>query len=506
MKMNWMIVTLICGIFSWSVSAGDRMIVHEWGTFTSLQNEQGQTIGGVNINEEALPDFVDRLINGLVTDAKPHSALFLGNNQFRVERRTPGSKGIYRYLPIVTMRMETPVIYFHLPRDIKEPIPYDVSVDFQGGWITEWYPEATVDAPGAKSLEGVFEGKLTPQTTGRVEWNNLKVGTNGSLPETNSPVWIAPRQVKADTVTTTGGESEKYLFYRGVGAIESPITAQRNAAGNQLIFSADFSQLQTPGKLSITGQFLVDVRKNGLAFRKLPDTHLSENQRQAIIGSTSAVFEASDYSQENFVKLLNTMREALIKDGLFEDEANALLETWKVSYFQTEGLRFFYLLPKAWTNEVLPLNVKLSESYLTANPGIHIRLQPHIDRVMVGRLEIVKPQQRQLIQKIANLDSISNYSWASRQISKLPKEKQQAIYKKLHDGHIDFQSLGLNAPPEYKLFLELGRFREALIIDAYLRQPNDGLLRFIKNYYLPFKRAQKEWEARSQRAVSSVGN
>jgi len=37
------------------------MVVHEWGTFTSLQDETGRTIGGINADVEPLPSFVHDL-------------------------------------------------------------------------------------------------------------------------------------------------------------------------------------------------------------------------------------------------------------------------------------------------------------------------------------------------------------------------------------------------------------------------------------------------------------
>src|SRR5204863_2540425 len=38
----------------------EPLIVHEWGTFTSLQNEASQAIGGINTDDEPVPRFVHR--------------------------------------------------------------------------------------------------------------------------------------------------------------------------------------------------------------------------------------------------------------------------------------------------------------------------------------------------------------------------------------------------------------------------------------------------------------
>jgi hypothetical protein len=59
--------------------------------------------------------------------------------------------------------------------------------------------------------------------------------------------------------------------------------------------------------------------------------------------------------------------------------AEAMLETWNESYFQTPGLRVFYVVPPEWTAYFLPLQVSV----------------PHeLTRVLVGRIDLfsrVKP-------------------------------------------------------------------------------------------------------------------
>src|SRR5690242_6701039 len=49
-----------------TVAPAQKLIVHEWGTFTSLQDEAGRTIGGINSEDEALPRFVHELDRGLL--------------------------------------------------------------------------------------------------------------------------------------------------------------------------------------------------------------------------------------------------------------------------------------------------------------------------------------------------------------------------------------------------------------------------------------------------------
>ncbi len=87
------------------------LVVHEWGTFTSVAGEDGGAVEWVPPNgPQDLPCFVDRV----------------GFN-------------IKGWLP-ATVRMETPVLYFYS----SEERTVDVRVRFRRGIISEWYPRADV--------------------------------------------------------------------------------------------------------------------------------------------------------------------------------------------------------------------------------------------------------------------------------------------------------------------------------------------------------------------------
>src|SRR5262245_19600314 len=54
-----LLVAVWSGLFSGATTAGDGvLLVHEWGTFTSLQDEQGSELSGINTDDEPLPKFV----------------------------------------------------------------------------------------------------------------------------------------------------------------------------------------------------------------------------------------------------------------------------------------------------------------------------------------------------------------------------------------------------------------------------------------------------------------
>src|SRR5437588_12223181 len=81
---------------------GGTWVVHEWGTFLSVQGSDGVTLGGMVDSEEALPAFVRQRDLGGRSRASFYS------------------------------KMETPVTYFYTdrPRDVQ------VRVEMPGGLLT----------------------------------------------------------------------------------------------------------------------------------------------------------------------------------------------------------------------------------------------------------------------------------------------------------------------------------------------------------------------------------
>src|SRR5215213_196558 len=96
----------------WSTPDPEPLVVHEWGTFTSVAGEQGEAAPWLPLEgQNDLPCFVERY------------------KHFRPKAAVKG-----------TLRMETPVLYFYAAKDTT----VDVSVRFNNGLITEWFPAATV--------------------------------------------------------------------------------------------------------------------------------------------------------------------------------------------------------------------------------------------------------------------------------------------------------------------------------------------------------------------------
>ncbi len=404
-----------------AAGAAPPLVAHEWGTFTSLQDEAGQAIGGINTDDEPAPKFVRRLADGFFLTASEAPPVFF--------------QGAPKCHPDVTLRLETPVLYFYPAPGWKHE-PIDVQVAFRGGWLTEFYPAAEARAPGfdAARPDRLFPiapnddqrtngfGHLRADASGELSWKGLELDSDGTGPETSDRVWLAPRAVASTMLRTANGEREKFLFYRGVGHAPAALQVVRDLARNVL-------EIRGPAGDSARDAWLVDIRADGACAFRSPGV---------LPATVAASFAPEEFSGAGLPRLQEEMRSALVRAGLFADEAQALLRTWDVSYFKSPGLRFFYLCGADEINRLLPLRISAPCD---------------LTRVMIGRIEIVTPGQRALLAKIS----------ADR-------------------------DPGLPIPEIDGAYLQLGRFRNALLLDEEKRRPTPALSDYIaKNDFGAYK-------------------
>ncbi|MEA3187133.1 MAG: hypothetical protein QOD99_963 [Chthoniobacter sp.] len=422
--------------------AAEELIVHEWGTFTSLQDEWGNTIGGINTDDEPVPDFVKDVARMLLIkpgDAPP--------NFFQ------GAPSCH---PDVTMRLETPVLYFHSATRFNKPVT--VQVAFQGGWLTQFFPGAMSQNPGINP-DAARYGSLGDKTKSTLEWKDLRLSDHGTAVATDMPVWLKPRMVNASFVQTTDDEAEKFLFYRGVAHLDAPVVVKQRDGKVEIAMRDRVSARLT----GIGGFWYVDIRQDQTAaFRWIAAS-------DAKMVTTEAAFAENDYGE--IAKLKSEMHTALKADGLFADEATALLDTWELSYFKSAGRRLFFLVPEAWTNEVLPLS---------------ITPQCQIKRVMVGRVEMVTPEQRRFLAKIAAGPIPNSWDDVRQPLEKLTlTRKDTELWNNVLGGKTHLADVpGYKLHPTYASYLDLGRFRNALILEEQKRHPSENVDQFIKNFGL----------------------
>jgi len=393
-----------------------RLVVHEWGTFTSFQDERGQTIAGINVDDEPVPAFVHRLgdVPIFTTAALP----------------AHWSQGAPRCHPDVTLRLETPVMYFYPPAR-WDPKPFDVRATFVGGWLTEFYPSA--DATGLG-----FPKAIDASAKSSLSWRGVRLDPQAGnlLPETDEGVWLAPRKVASTFVReASGNEAEKYLFYRGVGHLDAPIVVREQGDSVQIAVRPG-----DPRLTKLPPLWLVDVAADGtVRYQKIRPNGASAQAK---------AFPKATANEQNALPALKAeLTQALRSQGLFADEAAAMLETWSLSYFESEGLRLFFVLPQAWTDQRLPLTLSTPAD---------------ITRVMVGRVELVTPHQREVLQKLYALSDAD-----------FPKPLYTVDWKVIgplmetnsHAGL--YRATGRDVPQSLQLYNSLGRFRDALLAHEY---------------------------------------
>ena len=96
----------------------------------------------------------------------------------------------------------------------------------------------------------------------------------------------------------------------------------------------------------VSGLVLVKVHEGRIGFRALNDL---EAGQEAV-----AMLPEADGTPADLAEVL---LKALTAAGLYEREAQAMVKTWDSAWFREEGTRLLYLVPRARTDELLPLAI-----------------------------------------------------------------------------------------------------------------------------------------------------
>jgi hypothetical protein len=310
------------------------LTVHEWGTFTSIAGNDGKAVEWSPLNGSTdLPNFVEH---------------------FRNARFKVGLRG--------TVRMETPVLYFYDSRE--ETV--SVKVAFSKGLITEWYPRASRVEP----IANIFDGALyQPGADGTIAWDSVTLAPNlrTELPQDNPDNhYYAARMTSSTPLrvkTAKGEQHEKFLFYRGVSVFRVPISATLAANGQVL--------LENRSGEAVPHIIVFERRGGKVGYRT------GEGMQNA------ARLDAPELTA-NVNDLYRDLEGMLVAQGLYQDEAHAMVETWKDSWFE-EGSRLLYVVPTAFVDGILPLSI---------NPA-----PAQTARVFVGRLELITPATENAVQR-----------------------------------------------------------------------------------------------------------
>jgi hypothetical protein len=318
---------------------------HEWGTFTSVQGADGVQLEWNPLLLTELPKFVyDR--NRPLGD-KPGTA------------RIPLIAA--KTALVARQRLETPVIYFYSDKEQM----VDVTVDFPEGSVTEWYPQQN---PLPRST--VRKGEPAAR------WQKLRVLSPETKPpafpqDTTGSHYYAARETDANPVQIDAAagskETDKFVFYRGVGRFEAPLNAKlEGAAAGEL-------RVENRGSEPLTDLFVYEVVKDSARIWDVGALH--PGAAQSISLNSKAAREPLAAVRQ---RLAGAMQAALTRTGLYPREAAAMVKTWDEAWFAEPGLRVLYVLPRAWTDRVLPLKLEPAPR--------------SIERVMVGRAELITPE------------------------------------------------------------------------------------------------------------------
>jgi hypothetical protein len=353
-------LSAILGIFYQVVRAQANYTVHEWGTFTSVSGSDGVLLPGLQQEEEPLPFFV-------------HSHEGMG--PYFV-------KGWIRPLHNVTIKMETPVIYFYT----EQPFEAHVHVGFNGGSISQWFPQRSGgETPPPYTNFAMPDGggiDFEKKYNGSIDWDvqvqPLSVDDNASVFKPGAtPTWLYPRQTDSALVRTKDGEAEKFLFYRGLGNFSLPVKFTLPAD--------DTLRIENTSSAPVPAMLIFNHPRYGDEVRFVLLGSLKA-------GETRMVTLAEPVTSTNWQhEVYATMRGALIQAGLFPKEADAMLQTWWLSYFERPGLRAFWIGPESFTSSVLPLTVDPPPSRQR--------------RVLVSRSELLTPAfEKKLLEQFAQGD------------------------------------------------------------------------------------------------------
>lgn len=437
------------------------LIVHEWGTFTSFSGSDGVQLEFRPLVENDLPGFVM-------------------NPWRQLQKFNLGKSRLWAF-----QRMETPVTYFYTPveRDVQ------VRVLFPEGLLTEFYPPVRSMTPAdlgrysdqpqmsdaeILSLSGILGleeeaavPEVAPLENSSLDWGTVHLIPIESLstrvqdetlarsmgryladkivPEADEPHYAHAREVDAALVNvqfdqehpyvSTGDYFERFLFYRGVGNFQMPLTLQGHGAGAY--------ELTNAGPDEVRSLFLVTSHDGAVRF----------NTYSAIeANGTLTLAESSTPSDVD--TLAEAMVTALSAEGLYEKEARAMVNSWRSSWFQEEGTRLLYMVPQQLTDELLPLEV-------SPQPD-------EVVRVLVGRIEIMSPEDE------ARAIDVVQRSAAGRE----------------QDGGNDLASAGPQRQQAFEELVALGRLAEPALVrvrnitdDPVLKHEARRLIHELRTHY-----------------------
>lgn len=349
------------------------LIVHEWGTFTSTHSVDGQLQTRQRfVGRTSFPKEVYTLVDTTLSKKDKESLPFRTESGYSIEDGT--EERAYHGISILNdiVRMETPVLYFYTDKELT----LDVNVIFPQGSIGEWYPQRN---SGEKIMAENIEktGLLTSSPDKSFKPIDLK-NYQGSISwkakvlpptekksftiNTKSNEWLSPRMTDSNLVKI-GNEIEKYIFYRGIASFDIPIQTKfkKNKNEKSLEFTNHSSE-------KIPFVFVLNNPTNDPKTKTvLWKGKLNPDEKQELKFNMLETIAFSENEIQEF-------KIALESEGLYPKEAEAMLNTWRKSYFETKGITIFWIVPASLIQKLLPVEFSIKPD--------------EFKRVFIGRIKI----------------------------------------------------------------------------------------------------------------------
>jgi hypothetical protein len=287
-------------------------IAHEWGVFRVNQDADFAN-AELRADWDTLPPFIYGYIKGRV---------------------------VPQHWGAVEIRFQ-PLIFFYS----GEPLNARVKIAFPGGMPGVWYP-----ATHRPSIEGA---QKQPKIGDALEWSiSIKQPQplqrlRATPPQVAADHWIArARKVKSDDIYANFGpgnfdvEREKFIFYDGLFP---------QGKWTKIVVDGDNVKLTSQVAHPVFDVTIVDRRKDKPRIARIEKLDAKKTVDQVEFVEA----DASRFVAEASKKLL----EQLVAAGLYEDEAQTLIDSWKKDMFDTPGVNVFYRLPQSEYDVRMPLSI-----------------------------------------------------------------------------------------------------------------------------------------------------
>jgi len=395
-------------------SPDGKLIVHEWGTFTSFSGSNGAQLDFRPLVADDLPWFVS-------------------------------TRELHAGIPIFTkgrirarIRMETPVTYFYT--DVERTVR--ASVQFPSGLLTEFYPPVLEMWPKFNATKGDNE----PFGNSKLDWGEIRLippaNMAPAVKDDQARAWLRD-QIEQRVLPSDGNPANHYYHARNTDS--ALIHVHHDATSNGYPFTANYlekflfyrglGRFDQPLQVKVSDDNKVTVTNTGpypinSLFRVTVKDKLISYSKMDLLNAGATAEFVTDAVEISLQELQDQVAQALVREKLYPREATAMVNTWADSWFAEEGTRIFYMVPGETTDKLLPLTI-------SPPPDETVR-------VLVGRVEVLPPSVEHELLEVVRANIAKREQWWN--------EKRKA------------ESKDATPPPIPAELLKLGRLAEPALV------------------------------------------